>query len=347
MIHSSVPSTAEEWVARLRASDVTPEERAAFEAWLKADADHRTDYARCRELEAMPALLRDQPDLMCGLAARLEALRSSPPSLTASPPLPWERAGERVRLTRPLRAAAAIALAAFGLLFALRAPPPLDPATLSAASTRHGEQRPIALADGSTIQLNTDTAITWRMAGNERRVILERGEAFFDVAKDATRPFVVEVGKSEVRVVGTQFSVRRQTEQVEVVVKEGRVNIVPDTGPLGVIAAKVELTRGNQAQMESGSHQVAVASVDADRLTAWRTGSLEFDGMTLDEVVTEVNRYTDTRLVIGDDTLKSQRISGRVRVGDIETIRFILRERFDIESVERDGVIRLSRREGS
>ena len=242
--------------------------------------------------------------------------------------------------------AAAATVAVVAILIALPRADVAGPA-LQTASTRHGEQRPIALADGSTIQLNTDTAITWRMAGNERRVILERGEAFSDVAKDATRPFVVEVGKSEVRVVGTQFSVRRQTEQVEVVVKEGRVNIVPDTGPLGVIAAKVELTRGNQAQMESGSHQVAVASVDADRLTAWRTGSLEFDGMTLDDVVTEVNRYTDTRLVIGHDSLKSQRISGRVRVGDIDTIRFILRERFDIDSVERDGIIRLSRQEGT
>ncbi len=65
--------------------------------------------------------------------------------------------------------------------------------------------------------------------------------------------------------------------------------------------------------------------------------------MTLDEVVTEVNRYTDTRLVIGDGTLKSQRIFGRVRVGDIDTMRFILRERFDINSVERDGFIELSR----
>lgn len=126
--------------------------------------------------------------------------------------------------------------------------------------------------------------------------------------------------------------------------KEGRVNIVPDTGPLGLIAAKVELTPGNRGRVAATSRDVKVAVVDAERLTAWRTGSLEFDGMTLDEVVTEVNRYTDKPLVIADERIKGQTVSGRVRVGDIDTVRFILRERFDIESADVDGAIRLSRR---
>lgn len=127
--------------------------------------------------------------------------------------------------------------------------------------------------------------------------------------------------------------------RVEVIVKEGKVNVVPDAGPLAL-----GLTRRNRPRLGSAQQPLKVPAVDASRATAWRVGSIEFDSMTLEEVVTEVNRYTDVPLVIEGPALKSQLISGRVRVGDIETFRFIRRERFDIDSVPRGAVIALSSR---
>jgi transmembrane sensor len=188
------------------------------------------------------------------------------------------------------------------------------------------------------VTLGAHTEISSNMTTNERRIVMRGGEAFFDVRKDAARPFVVRVGNSEVRVVGTQFNIRERSGEVEVVVREGRVNVVPDSriGPSESIP-RVELAAGGRLTVNTSDNQVNVASVDAERLTAWRTGMIRFDAVPLEDVIADVNRYTEKPLVIADDRLRRLPISGRFRVGDTEAVVFLLRERFEVRSEEEVG----------
>ena len=170
---------------------------------------------------------------------------------------------------------------------------------------------------------------------------MKGGEAFFDVTKDAARPFIVRIGNSEVHVVGTQFNVRQVNGELEVVVREGKVNVVPDStiAPTSNVP-RVELTPGNRLRVKTDDNQVMVAQVNPERVTAWRTGMIKFDSIALEDVIEDVNRYTDKPLVIANDSLRRLPISGRFRVGDTESVRFLLRERFDVQSsVEGERIV--------
>ena len=233
--------------------------------------------------------------------------------------------------------------AAIATLFA----PRLQEVEPQRVTTRHGEQRSLTLPDGSVVQLNTDTQIAYRVDGDTRRVNLASGEAFFDVAKDATRPFVVSTETAEIRVVGTQFSVRTRPDAVEVIVKEGRVDVVRTEKaltPARLISPAAEKTVGlvpdTHLRMALASPP-QVATVDANRATAWRSGILDIDAMTLEDVVAEVNRYVRTPFVIEDDSIRRLQLSGRFRLADTESIRFMLRERLGVESVPRGDSVAL------
>jgi transmembrane sensor len=325
LLPSPKPLSAEEWAVRLREKPVTPEDRASFEAWI-SDPAHREEMAQCRGLEVMASALKANPGAAYDLFARAQTLRGDAP---------------RRRFPGLAMALAASTVAAIVALTLLM--PSHVELNGEDVTTRRGEQRALTLEDGSTVQINTDSAVAFGFTATERRVELKRGEAFFDVKRDPARPFVVKVGKSEVQVVGTQFSVRHAADRVEVVVKEGRVSVVPDTGPLAMIMPKVELTPGNRLRLDP-TNRLKVASVDVNEAIAWRNGSIAFDNITLDEVVAEVNRYTDKPLRIDDARLKSHLISGRVRVGDVETLLSILKEQFGIESASREGQIVLTAR---
>jgi len=304
------PNTATEWAVRLRSTDVTDQDRAQFESWLAADARNRESFKRSESLWAMAANARVQHDMVSELLAEASGEAAAPHLRQAA----WRYA----------RAAAVVALvAAIGLQF-------YDPSGDSKVATKAGEQRTLMLEDGSTIQLNTDTRVSYHVDARSRRVALKRGEAFFDVAKDPSRPFVVEVGRSEVRVVGTQFSVRQVGDRVEVVVKEGRVEVTPEVSvSANHPAQRVELTPGDRMELE---HQtIKVAAVDVNRAMAWRSGEIEFRGETLEDVIAELNRYAATPMVIEDDSLRGLRVSGLFKVADLQSIRFMLHESLGVE----------------
>jgi len=321
----SILSRAAEWAARLRSPDATPAERASFEEWLAADPAHREAYARCERVSAWPGRLRADP----GLVAELRAAAAP-----GTAPVAAQRRFNRWQLAL----AASGAVVTIALLMSV---PRLSNDAVEVA-THRGEQRTLALADGSIIQLNTHSVLTYRLTPTERRVELRDGEAFFNVAKDPARPFVVKAGKAEVRVVGTQFTVRQVAGELEVVVKEGKVDVVPEPRFLGPNAPRrVELTPGSRLQLEPSGQDIKVAAVDVDRALAWRSGVATFDAAPLEEVVAAVNRYAEAPLAIEDESLRAVRVSGQFRIGDVEGVRFMLRESFGIESTPRAGVIGL------
>lgn len=309
------PRTAEEWCARLQADDVTAADRAALAAWLEASPDNQAEYELCA--------------LVTGLARGLAA----GPAGQESRPNVAARRTERVRpvLRRRLAAGAAALMVGAGLLAVWMTMP-------ASYRTRVGQQRVITLADGSRIELNTASAITVDLGKTERKVVLRRGEAFFSVAPDRSRPFIVQAGTSVVRDIGTQFDVRVDGGGTSVNVLEGRVQVsrAEPVSPVAARASAVLLRAGQGAYVAREQPVVKLPVREVARATEWREGKIDFENAPLSRVIEEVNRYTEQQLVIDDPRAQSLTLSGVFRTGDTESVLFALREAYGLRA-RRDG----------
>lgn len=210
-------------------------------------------------------------------------------------------------------------------------------------STPIGGLDTISLADGSRVTLNTDTRISVDLGEKERRIELSKGEAFFVVAKDATRPFVVYAENKRVTAVGTEFSVRRDADDIKVVVTEGRVklehlSVVPQLEnliqapppPTLLSAGAVARTAKSDVLVEERS------APDAEQLLTWRTGYLRFEGTPLADAVAEFNRYNTRKIVIDDPSLAALRIGGNFRANNTDAFLWLLKSGFHVE-IEEEG----------
>jgi len=182
----------------------------------------------------------------------------------------------------------------------------------------------VPLADGSVVNLNTDSRIRVQYTAVRRSIHLDRGEALFDVAKDAARPFVVSAGDMQVRAVGTSFSVLRLADTpVQITVREGVVEVDRDHSGAREVAP-VRLTANMRAEAPLGSglaspapiRAVAVAPVEIERAVAWREGRIAFEGETLAEAVKDFQRYSDTRIVIDDPSIAKEEVTGLFQAND-------------------------------
>ena len=200
----------------------------------------------------------------------------------------------------------------------------------------------MSLSDGSTLTLNTDSAVRLQFTANERWVKLERGEAFFEVAKDPGRPFVVKASDRRVVAVGTQFAVRRENDdgEIQVVVTEGTVRIEGDRGvkpvpPAGT--AKMDGSAGVLVPAGTIAHANG-ANVLLDRAPAlaaqealsWRQGMLVFHDLTLAQVAAEFNRYNTRQIVIDDPAIAELTISGSFRANNAEAFVRLLEKGYPI-----------------
>jgi len=151
----------------------------------------------------------------------------------------------------------------------------------------------VVQADGGRLQLDTDTRVRVRLSRGQRQVLLERGQAFFDVAHDAARPFTVTSGATSVRALGTRFDVRRDADAVRVTLVEGRVLVRPTqaTSDPGVV-----LTPGQQ--MTAGVGRSPPRKIDVAAATSWRSGRIVFQAVPLHAAIAEFNRYSPRRIIL-------------------------------------------------
>ena len=330
------------WVVRWERG-LNDGEKEALERWLAADPQHRALFAVFGGRWAVLARA-DELDLIDSAAAQCEEATVLP----FESPTAAQDSAHRARAHRPRRvwvslaAAAAIALAAAGWW--------RTESRDSTIATEVGASRKLTLSDGSVVALNTDSAVVTAFARDERRVKLEKGEAFFQVAKDASRPFVVEAAGVGVRAVGTAFNVRVHPTAIEVIVTEGVVRVAPAFGRNGA-GEFAELSAGHRvmvpiapapatAPSAPAATSVAVASVPADELQrklAWQGGRLDFSDTALGEMVSEFNRYNRRKLVVPDAELAATRFGGSFRPDDRAGFVRILRENFGIVAEERNG----------
>jgi ferric-dicitrate binding protein FerR (iron transport regulator) len=206
--------------------------------------------------------------------------------------------------------------------------------------TAIGASRTVALPDGSRITLDTDSRIQVQMNARSRTVRLERGQAFFEVAHDAQRPFIVDSGRLSVVAVGTAFSVRREGPAMRVVVADGTVRLERpgernDMLPAGGIARiqGEEPTRIHQGQ-----------AAELERNLSWRSGVLTFRRTPLSEAVAEFNRYGTRRIVIRDPRIATLELGGVFRSGDVEVFARLLETTFSIDATLHPDRIELSAR---
>lgn len=197
--------------------------------------------------------------------------------------------------------------------------------------TRVGEQRSITLNDGSTVALNTNSELLVVAEDQQRRVILKEGEAYFQVIRDATSPFVVEVGDHRVTVLGTSFNVYKQVGQFSVAVSEGGVavhrahEVIDESLNLTSVNAEsakrlnsesiVKLVAGQAIEVDGDSMKYSQGSVE--EFGAWRSGILSYADTPLDEIVKDLNRYSGKKILIEDRSIMDLKISAVIRVDRI------------------------------
>ncbi|MNF73806.1 fec operon regulator FecR [compost metagenome] len=261
------------WYYRLQAEDLTPTEREAFAAWLAQGPSQVRAWNEVLEL--------------------LGALREPARQLRQAQRARWHKPRARVW------ASAAAVLLMIGLLIAS----PWPDRWRADYATVTGESRTLALADGSQLQLNTDTAVQVELGDGERRVRLLRGEAWFEVSHDPSRPFLIRSGDGWVKVVGTRFSVAQQGNQTLVRVAQGRVQVSVDEGQ------SVLLDPGRGVEY-SGLQLSSEHGFDVAAEFAWRQRQLVFRQQPLAEVVEALNRYWPGQTLVLGDTLRQRKVSG-------------------------------------
>ena len=306
------------WLVRLRSGRATPADQAAFAAWRNRSPAHEA--AAC-EAEA---LWRDVGATTAAAAfAESQALE-----VGATPPPAGDRSPQR-RRKLPRRAVFLGGLAA-SLAVAVLASEALGPVAGLFADhvSRRGERRDVRLPDGSVAFLNTATALSLSYSDGERRLTLNSGEAAFEVAGDAARPFVVEVADGEIRALGTVFAVRRDGDVARVVVTEGAVRVRLDEGGPSAL-----LGTGQQTTFGPGRHLADPEPADLAAATAWRRGKLIFNRRPLVEVVSELDRYSVNRTVIMDDGLKTLQVTGVFELEEPEEIWRSLERGLQVEVI--------------
>lgn len=324
---ASIQEQAARWLLKKDRGEWHAEERREFERWLVADSRHRQ------------AFLALQQAWNC--ADGLTAWR--PADGSVDPRVLLRAVRPRQRISQPWAIAAAVS--AVAILVASVSWLALNPRDTTAYHTNVGEYRRLVLDDGSLLQLNTNTEVKVSLEPAVRSIRMLKGEAHFDVAPNKQRPFRVTAGRTLVTAVGTAFTIRmRENDEVEVLVTEGSVALTPIVdSPLASSRAPLRpIAAGEIAAAKPGS--IAVRSLAPAELTqrlAWQAGELLFDGMRLDQVIAEFNRYSRRQLMLGDASLADLRVGGNFRPRDIDGFVRALQSSFGLRAAEIDGVIRI------
>ena len=339
--HSSPPTdacgtdtreTAALWHERLEAG-ASQSLHAAFAQWRTCEPEHDEAFTQIEAAHDAAKRLAGSPDI---LALRHETLTR----LVMSPRRePWRAM---------LAAGIAAVIIGSASLIAWRldgGSPSAEAAVLepSVYRTGVGERLTITLADGSTATLNTASQLRVRYTSAERRLVLEAGQAFFEVAKGQSRPFIVVAGDRLVTAHGTEFDVRLDTGSLEVALLEGAVSVAPSTADRSAVVTRL---KPNELLVASGTTTSVRTIDDAARLTSWRDGLILFEDDRLADAVAEMNRYSMRPIMLADPKVGDMRISGAFHTGGTDAFVEALELGFEVKIVEdgKERIVLASRR---
>ncbi|MGR4976530.1 FecR family protein [Pseudomonas sp. LARHCG127] len=291
--YDAITDAAAHWCMRLHAVDCTDAERQAFQQWHDADPLHAFEYEAMLEIwEVADHLPRVEP----AAPAPASRLRSR-----------WSRL------------AVAAAMLVVGLPVAAYTGWNLGWVANSYERFEAGTSvRQITLDDGSQVELNLGSELTFANYKNERRVTLKKGEAFFDVTHDKQHPFVVRAGQGQVRVTGTRFNVWMYQDQVRVTLVEGSVKVISNQA---LTHNGLQLSPGMHASYKAGDHQPQVRETDPnDSSLAWRNGKLVLDNLALSDALPLINRYLDRPVMLADNSTGGLRVGGVYNIGEVQNL---------------------------
>jgi transmembrane sensor len=311
---------AADWVAKFDRRQIEADGNAVeafgqadegFADWVSASFENRTAFLR-----AHAAWCR---------ADRLAALTLANRAAALEP-----------RVVKPAWiAAAAACFALIATVVIIQLGLPVGPQSYETAL---GGRETVPLADGSRLELNTNTRLTANISDDVRNVTLEKGEVYFDIAHDETRPFVIDAGGSRITVLGTKFTVRRDGADVEVIVEEGKVRIDELGGGVAVAPTIVEKDTIVFARA-TGTLIVAKTDAQLNAELGWRRGLLIFDQMDLEAVAAEFNRYNRVKIEVADADAAAIRIGGSFEAENVDAFVRLLKDGFGLKIERRENII--------
>jgi transmembrane sensor len=343
---------AVEWFVAFCEDETEPGQCKAFDAWLKASPENVQAYLQVSSFwEAAGRLNKsggDLNDIVRRAAAETNviAFEVSEPEQAAQ----YESKGGRdprpvIQLAgrRRFALAASLFLSITGLLAAWQWW--RDPVY----ATQIGEFRSVTLSDGSLVELNARTRVRIEYRKALRRVALLEGQALFRVAKNPARPFVVVSNSTQVRAVGTEFDVNRESTGVIVTVIEGQVAVTDLGSPAVSSGTPVTPTIGtllkSGSQLRVSQHTISIpAHTNSAAAIAWTQGTLVFDSELIADMLTEVNRYNPRPVVIDDPKVLRMHVSGTFTSSDSAQIVRFLAQRFDLKVEETASAVHLAPR---
>lgn len=315
--HDPLIEEALRWFGVLKDPKASDEDRRAFSAWLKEKPEHEAAWRQAQRVwmrvgKIGPAFA-NSPQASVVIPEPPTVVVKRPPPLRADPALrPFgsrpgasRRPPSRRRRGLLIAAVAAVCVAApVGALL-------WRPGLLADHATAVGERRSVTLADGSSVELAGASSISVDFAAGIRRVVLREGEAFFTVAGDADRPFVVEADGTRVRALGTSFDVKLGDGSVTVAVSEQSVEVTAEGRPPVVVDS------GQQVRASRGSLG-DVREADLARVEAWRQDRLAFHETPLGDVVADLQRYRTGRIVLTEARLGDLTVSAAFEAGQAD-----------------------------
>lgn len=291
----SISEQAAAWVLRLQSAECNEQDRQSCEAWLADSEAHR------REFEVISKMWRELDRAAPGLRGQVHRHKS----------------------TRALPLLLAALLVAGGQLrWSL--------GFEELYQTRLGERHHIALADGSSLDLNADSQVRVTLSFWSRHITLERGEMLLDVARDARRPLEVEVAGTRLRDIGTRFNVHLHGQQVVTTVLDGAVEATDRSGHQQILLAGQKL-RFNADQL---GRPEPVRTTDA---TAWIEGRWQFQDTPLRDVINELNHYRATPVELADPGLGELQVSGTFRCEDHAGLLRAVQTLFGLQLSQQNG----------
>lgn len=309
---SQTEDQALDWLIKKDGGGWSSEDEAAFRHWLSISWSNTVAYWRA--------------EAAWNRAGRLNALRHVNPPLTATAKHGLSRTSVKVA------AVLAIAVAAGAAIF-LR---PTPAGKLYA--TELGGHETLALADGTKIELNTNTSVRVHLDRTARSVQIEKGEAYFDVKHDASRPFTVTAGNARIVDLGTQFAVRRDNGNLRVTLVEGRAELsVANSRPQQLLPGDIALASATSVSIKRKTVYLL------DKELSWRRGVLIFDNTTLDSVAAQFNRYNRTKLVLANKAVANVTVGGTFAINDVAAFARVAKGVLGLRVEYKDGAILVSR----
>lgn len=292
---SAIDKEALRWVVRKSTRALDASERAAFDAWFSADVRHQGAFLRATAIDEIVS--------EAGAEEPMHARLGRPEAESAG--AAWMQPAPRRAFLKYGGLAAGVALVVGAVML------PAQESSTTLATVK-GEFRKVPLADNSVVSLNSASRLEVRLGRTTREIDLKQGEAWFDVAKDKSKPFVVAADDVRVRAVGTAFAVRRFANGADILVTEGTVEVWSQAGT----AQKRLLHAGEQAFVGNQATRIAAtrAPHDIERKLAWRQGRLVFRNQTLGAAVADFNRYSARRIVIADPRLMDKTLVGQYQI---------------------------------